>query len=245
MIQRSKLLTSLVAAALASVVVGASAFAYTEKKVEKGATLKGVVTFEGDVAKANQKDTTAKDEEACGKERVKPELLVDAGSKGLADAVVYIKKIEAGKEWSADQKKVVIDQKKCAFEKHVTLVAEGGEIVFKNSDGVLHNISASATINSGFNEGVGAGKEMSKKFAKAEFVNLSCSVHPWMNATVVVMANPYYAVTNEKGEYSLTDIPAGKYTIVVQHQTLKKIEKGMDIELKDAETKDQNFVAKP
>lgn len=243
MLKNSKLLTSLVAAILASGIVAASAYAYTEKKVEKGATLKGVVKYKGDMGRANQEDTTTKDPEVCGPKRVKPDLLVDAGSKGLVDAVVYIKKIDAGKPWAEDQKKVVIDQKTCAFDKHVTLVAMGGEIVFKNSDGVLHNISAKAMMNNGFNEGVAGGKEMSKTFAKAEFVGLSCSVHPWMNATVVVMANPYYAVTNAKGEYTLTDIPAGNYQIVVAHP-LKSIEKGAPVELKEGETKTMDFSGK-
>jgi plastocyanin len=222
--------------------LAASALAYTEKKVEKGAALKGVVKYGGDIAKANQKDTAAKDAEACGTERPKPELVVDPTSRALGDAIVYIKKIDEGKPWTDEQKHVVLDQKKCVFEKHVTLVAAGGDVLIKNSDSVLHNVSASTVQNGSFNEGLGPGKDLKKTFATPDFMKITCSVHPWMNAGIVVMANPYYSVTSDKGEYVLSDIPAGKYTIMVQHLELGKLDKkGVEIEFKEGETKTQDF----
>jgi plastocyanin len=226
----------------ALLVAGVAAYAgeYKGAKVEKGATIKGVVKFAGDASKANQKDTTDKDPDDCGKERVKPELIVNGG--GLADAVVFLKKAETGKDWTDAQKKIVLDQQKCAFEKHVTLVAEGGEVVFKNSDKVLHNIKFSSTNNGTFNESVTAGGEKAKKFEKNEFITLSCSVHPWMNATIVVMPHPYYEVTSNDGHFEMKDVPAGKHVVMVQHQVLGKLDKkGMEVEVKEGETKELTF----
>jgi hypothetical protein len=245
MVQRKQAVAGVVSG-LASMMLIASALAYGEKPVEKGATLKGVVKYAGDLAKANQKDTTAKDTDCCGSERPKPELVVDPESRGLKDAVVYMKTIEAGKPWSAEQKKVVLDQKKCTFESHVVLVAVDGELVMKNSDTCLHNVSASSPLNGGFNDGVGPNQETVKRFKKPEFMKVTCSVHPWMNALIVVMANPYYTVTNDKGEFTLTDIPAGKYTIFVQHQELGKVDKkGVEIEFKEGETTTRDFAFGP
>lgn len=228
----------------ALLVAGVAAYAgeYKGGKVEKGATIKGVVTYAGDMGKANQKDTTDKDSEECGKERVKPELVVDPASKGLSDAVVYVKKIEHGKDFSDAQKKVVLDQQKCTFEKHVTLIAEGGEVVFKNSDKVLHNVKFSSTNNGTFNESVTAGGEKAKKFEKNEFITISCSVHPWMNGSIVVMPHPYYEVTAANGTFEMHDVPAGKHVIMVQHQSLGKLDKkGMEVEVKEGETKELKF----
>jgi plastocyanin len=245
MFQRSRWPAVVGAGAITTGMLVASAFAYTEKKVEKGATLKGVVRFTGDLARANQKDTAAKDTEACGTERVKPDIIVDPATKALQDVVVYIKKIDEGKAWTDAQKHVVLDQKKCVFERHVTLVAAGGEVVIKNSDSVLHNVNTASVQNGSFNEGVGPNSETKKTFAAPEFMKISCSVHPWMNAAIVVMANPYYSVTDEKGEYSLPDIPAGKYSFMVQHTELGKFDKkGTEIELKEGETKTQDFELK-
>ncbi|MBI3726080.1 hypothetical protein HY251_19295 [bacterium] len=240
-----KITATLVAATLVTALVAsADPPPYTGKKVENGAKLKGKATYAGDMAKANEVDKTEKDPESCGKERTKDDLRV-AADKSLANVVVYIKKIDSGKDWTDAQKKVVLDQKSCAYREHVVLVAEGGEVVFKNSDGVLHNIKATASQNEPFNEGVGPGKEMTKKFEKAEFVKLGCSVHPWMSGVIVVMKNPYYVVTNEKGEYEMTDIPAGKYTIFAEHETLGKAEaKGTEIDFKAGETQTKNYELK-
>jgi len=177
MLKRSKLLLSLTAAILAAGLVGASAFAYTEARSRRAPRSRQGQVRRRRSARRTRRTRTSKDSEACGPDRMKPDLLVNDG--GLADAVVYIKKIESGKPWSNDQKKVVIDQKKCAFDKHVTLVAENGEIVFKNFGRRAPQHSAPARRSTaGSTMGVGAGKEMSKKFAKSEFVTLTCSVHP-------------------------------------------------------------------
>lgn len=209
---------------------------------KKVGTLKGVVKYSGDMSKANKDDKTEKDVESCGKERKKPDLLVDDASKGLADAVVYVKKLDDKLVAFADaQKKVVMDQKSCAFDKHVTLLAAGGELVMKNSDAVLHNVSFSSTNNGTFNQGIGAGKEQAKKFDKPEFITMACSVHPWMSAVLVVMQNQCYTVSDAKGAFSL-ELPEGKHTILVQHQTLGKADKkGLEIEIKAGETKTQDF----
>lgn len=215
----------------------------------KGATIKGKVTFTGDLAGANAKDGTAdKDPAVCGKERVKEALLVDPAKKGLQDAVVYLKKVANPRPFTDAEKKVVLDQKTCQFDKHVTLIAEGGTITFKNSDGALHNIKFSSTNNGSFNKGVAGGASEDVTLKAAEFITLECSVHPWMSGVVMVMAHPYYAVSSKTGEYELKDVPAGKYSILAQHQLAPGLgegkspsPKGVEIEVKEGETKTQDF----
>lgn len=208
---------------------------------KKMGTLKGKVTFAGNNGDKNKKDTTEKDPESCNKERPLDRLNVDEGTKGVEDVVIYVKG-EKGGDFDPKFKKVELDQKTCMFKKHVTLVAEGGEVVFKNSDGVLHNVKFSSTNNGSFNQGIGAGKEQAQKFEKSDFIEVSCSVHPWMSAIIVVMENPYYTTSNEKGEYELK-LPVGKHKIMVQHQVLGKVDKkGVEVDIKEGDnTKDFSF----
>ena len=43
-----------------------------------------------------------------------------------------------------------------------------------------------------------------------------CDVHPaWMSAWVGVFSSPYFAVTDESGQFEIKNVPAGDYTIVV------------------------------
>lgn len=41
-----------------------------------------------------------------------------------------------------------------------------------------------------------------------------------MDAWIVVMDHPYYAVTDERGAFTLTGVPAGTYTLEVWHARL-------------------------
>ena len=45
--------------------------------------------------------------------------------------------------------------------------------------------------------------------------------HGW----IVVEENPYYVLTDGRGGYELTDIPAGRYTLKVWHETLGELAK--------------------
>ena len=41
-----------------------------------------------------------------------------------------------------------------------------------------------------------------------------------MRSWVVVAEHPFYAITNDQGEFSITNLPAGQYTLEVWHETL-------------------------
>ena len=50
-------------------------------------------------------------------------------------------------------------------------------------------------------------------------VNLRCNGgHVWMNAEMMVVQHPYYAVTDESGRFQFTDVPSGTYQIVAWHE---------------------------
>lgn len=196
----------------------AQAAGYKEIEVKDGGTIKGTVKYTGAVP---PKKSISKDTEVCGTST--EDVSISAVDGKLASVVVYLKKVKKGKAFTAEQKKVLSDQKACVFLPHVALVAEGGVVSFKNSDSVLHNVKSTSLKNPAFNEGVGADKAIDKTFKKGhEAVKISCSVHEWMSAWVVVMPHPYYAVTNDKGEFTLTNVPAGKYKLIVWHGSLGK-----------------------
>ena len=49
-------------------------------------------------------------------------------------------------------------------------------------------------------------------------VTVKCNIHPWMTAYYFVMDHPYFAVTNEKGEFKIDGLPAGEYTLAAWHE---------------------------
>jgi hypothetical protein len=46
---------------------------------------------------------------------------------------------------------------------------------------------------------------------------------------VVVAEHPYYAVTNERGEFALENVPPGNYTLQVWHESLGTLKKDVAV----------------
>jgi len=103
----------------------------------------------------------------------------------------------------------------------VVIMPVDATVTFTNSDSVLHNVKA-ASLKTSFNESIPANGTLVQQFSYKEQVKIECSVHPWMTAWFFVSENPYAVVTDENGNFELTDVPAGKYTIEVWHESLKK-----------------------
>jgi hypothetical protein len=53
-----------------------------------------------------------------------------------------------------------------------------------------------------------------------EIIRVDCDLHPWMRAWVVVAEHPFYAVTNDQGEFMLDNIPPGEYTLQFWQESL-------------------------
>jgi hypothetical protein len=54
-------------------------------------------------------------------------------------------------------------------------------------------------------------------------IPLGCAAHPWMEANISVLANPFFAVTGEDGRFEIKGLPDGDYEIEAIHSQLKSI----------------------
>lgn len=143
------------------------------------------------------------------------------GAASNADAVVYVQ--NAAGTFPAT-KAATIDQSKMQFLPHVMPVVAGTTVKFLNGDPTAHNVFS--PDNEKFNLGTWPqGQTKDYAFAKcAKFpcvYTLLCRVHPEMEGYVVVLQNPYFAVSSKDGHYAIDGVPAGSYTLAVWHQKAK------------------------
>ena len=145
-----------------------------------------------------------------------------SGMKG--QSVVYVDAI-AGKTFPAPKDQPVMDQKGLVFVPHIMAVQQGTTVQFLNSDTVQHNVfwtSIGSDKKAGHNLGTWPkGEKRSFTFDKAGAVPLLCNVHPEMAAYVVVSPTPYFAISDDNGNYKIKDVPDGNYTVVVWHEGAK------------------------
>jgi len=192
-------------------------------------TITGKVVFKG--SQRPGKLSVGKDREVCGDDKPDSSLLI-GGDGGLKNAVVQIAGLREGVTLSKD---AVIDQVKCEYLPHVSVVPAGATVTFKNSDGILHNIHTVSQINSPFNRAQPKFlKEVKETFNKPEVIALRCDVHGWMSGWVIVTDNVYFAVTSSDGAFKMTDVPAGKHNLEIWHEKLGS--STQTVEIKAGET---------
>jgi len=101
---------------------------------------------------------------------------------------------------------------------HVLAIPVGSTVTFPNDDPISHNLF-SLSSNNAFDLGLyrkGAGK--SQKFDNPGIVNVYCNVHPNMSAVIHVMDTPYFAFADANGNFSVSNVPAGKYRLVAWNE---------------------------
>jgi hypothetical protein len=192
------------------------------------ATAQGGGTVEVDVryngAPQIEKIKVNKDTQKCGTEAEVDKVVVGP-NKGLANAVVSVPSAKGAPRVT----KAVIDQHGCKFVPHVVAM-NPGELELKNSDDILHNIHTYSTANPSINKAQPKFKKtMTEKFDKPEYVKLTCDVHSWMLGWLAILPTPYFGVTDNNGVAKIENVPAGKQTVEVWHETLGKQTKDVDV----------------
>jgi len=209
---------------------------YKEIDVKNAGSISGTVRLGGSKYQAEEMEMT-KDHTSCGKSKASPRL--ELGKNNLVkNAVVYIEGITAGKK--LDQSgTVIVNQERCEYAPHISIVPLGSQLVITNSDPILHNVHAYDDLRSrqtAFNiaQPIRGQKTTVKQAALAkcgEQISLTCDAgHPWMSGFVFSTSHPYYAVTDSNGHFQLDDVPPGSYKVVMWHEGVAVTHKDLDEE---------------
>jgi plastocyanin len=119
---------------------------------------------------------------------------------------------------------VVMDQRGCRYTPHVVALRKGASVEFRNSDITMHNIHTMPTAAGSESIDISQspkGTPQTRQFNQVEtMIPVRCNNHPWMNAFINVSETPFFAVTDEDGNFSLKGLPAGEYTLAAVHEKL-------------------------
>jgi len=119
------------------------------------------------------------------------------------------------------------------FAPHVVVVLKGTTVEFLNSDPVGHNVywpSISGNKKLAHNLGTWPkGQTKPFQFNDLGVASLLCNVHPEMSGYVVVVATPYFAVTDKDGNFVIKDVPPGKYTLKTWSEEGKPVTQAVEV----------------
>jgi plastocyanin len=219
----------------------AAAFALNAGTALAAGTLNGTVTLEGTPPAAQKVKMNA--DPVCQKAHSEPVMdeTITANGGKLKDVIVYIK--SGAPASPAPKNAVKLDQQGCLYKPHAFAIQAGQPLDILNSDPTLHNVNCQPKLNKKFNIAQPTkGMKATKTFDKPEMITFKCNVHPWMNAYAVVTENPYHAVSDANGSFSIKNLPAGKYTVEAVHGKLGT--QTQQITVGEGETKALSFAFK-
>jgi plastocyanin len=135
--------------------------------------------------------------------------------------------VKAEGNFPAAAKPAAMDQKKMEFSPYVLPVLAGTTVEFKNSDQVNHNVFSPDA--EGYNLGTWSpGQSKPHTFTAPGIYTQLCSLHPEMIAYIVVVQNPYYALTKADGTFEIKNVPDGAYQLRVIGKPIKKKDQKKD-----------------
>jgi len=209
-----------------------------------GATVRGVVKFEGTAPKPKLISMAA--DPSCSKQHpgvvYSQEVMTDTKSD-LQNVIVFVSEGLGDRIFEAPSQPAVIEQKGCLYEPHVLAVRANQPLQVVNEDPTSHNIHPTPANNREWNKAEPPGSSLQDSFAREEIaIPVRCNVHPWMRGYIAVFKHPYFAVTGKDGSFDLSSLPPGTYTIKAWHEKFGT--SAQTVTIGANETKEISFVFK-
>ena len=203
-------------------------------------TISGKVTYTGTPPKMRPIDMAK--EPACVTDHPTPVMtqdVVTGSANSVRYVVVYISGGDQGAPAATDT--VRYDQKGCLYIPHVAVMQVHQPLEIFNDDPHSHNIHPLLRVNPEWNKSQPKGAPpIRTAWDQPEFIAVKCNVHPWMHGYFAVLATSHFSMTDSTGEFSITGLPPGTYTVTAWHERFGT--KSQEVTVAGSETKTANFV---
>lgn len=146
--------------------------------------------------------------------------ITDTSGKPAANAVVELVPQARGDAVSHLPEEAIIDQRDETFLPLVSLIRQGGHVVFTNHDTTMHQVYSFSPIKQFAFEIDEGQRSKPVVFEKAGVSSIGCNIHDQMVTFVYVAASPWAAMTDAQGRAAIADVPEGSYRAVVWHPQL-------------------------
>ncbi len=226
-------------------------------------TIKGRVVYDGDapeprvLVEQGAPEEKVRDAKVCAQHTIySEELVVDKETKGIKWAVVWVNrppKVHPDLE-AVPSEPAELNQKGCIYIPHVLAIRQGQKLIIASEDPITHNTNIQGFRNNPWNRVLPEATEGKQTLEGPQLVaesvplTVACNIHPWMKAYIAVFKHPYFAVTNDKGEFVIENVPAGKVNLVSWQESLGRGpggRKGIEVEVKPGETVEVTITFSP
>lgn len=160
-----------------------------------------------------------KDQDYCGETLINEIYLLDS-TGGLANVVVFIE--SAPVTATADPQKInTMENNGCRYAPRILAMQKGERLRVKNADPKLHIPHSYLQEKTVFMLSLpfrNTVLDATQKIRESGIMKLVCDTHAWMLGYIHVFDHRFFAVTDERGAFSIANIPPGTYTLKAWHE---------------------------
>lgn len=203
---------------VAFVAFGAVLLSLSGGAISRAATISGDVKFTEAPPKLAPV-VVSKDQDYCGESLPNETYSIDSAGN-LKNVVVFLDAalpVIPGNP----QKLNVIENTGCRYAPRIFAMQRGERLQIKNKDPKLHIPHSYLQEKTVFMLSLpfrNTALEATQKIKEAGVLKLVCDTHAWMLGYIHVFDHPYFAVTDERGRFTIPDVPAGTYTVKAWHE---------------------------
>src|SRR5215510_3748214 len=163
----------------------------------------------------------SKDQDYCGDALLNDTYLI-AADGALQNVVVFLD-IPPSKAGGDPQKDNMLNNTGCRYSPRILALQKGERLRVKNNDPKLHIPHSYHEDSTVFNLSLpfkGTTIDATPRIRQAGVLKVVCDTHAWMLAYIHVFDHPYFAVTDERGIFSISNLPAGTYVLKAWHEDI-------------------------
>jgi plastocyanin len=137
----------------------------------------------------------------------------------LRDFVVYIDQPMPGAPFAPPATPARVEQRDATFVPHILPILVGTTVAWPNLDEIYHNVFSMSQTKS-FDLQLYNSDQPSKSvvFDRPGQVDVFCAIHSKMHCIVLVLENPYFALTDDQDHFVIRNVPAGTYKLHAWHE---------------------------
>jgi hypothetical protein len=187
---------------------------YQVVDVTQSGAIVGTVTLTSPVPADTLFQVPDSQAEVCGASRRVP--AVKHRGELVEDVVVWLADARSGKQLPIDRR-YQITSADCSLEPRVQAAMEGGMLNVRNSDPSAHRTVFERdgdTLTIVRESEAGQIVPTGKVLARHGLVEVRSDRYSWSRAWIRVFDQPYFAVTNRDGTFTIDSVPPGRYRLI-------------------------------
>ncbi len=190
----------------------------------------GTVAFEG-VFPADSVILFAAGQTDCGRSVV--DHRVDRSGQFVSGVAVWLTDIRQGRPLPANRR-FELTNEDCVLDPRVQTVMTGGTLNVISADVAMHR-NRIVDVSTGEVEAMAPFNDdgqvipFDRLLTKPAELEVTCELHPWSKAYVLVFDHPYYAVSGKSGDFSIDGVPPGTYRLRAWHPVLGRVDQTVTV----------------